>query len=56
MQRLVTIGGSVRAVTKLGQTIEEKGFPDIAGIHPEPILMPYTAEDKKAPEPVAAGV
>jgi alkylation response protein AidB-like acyl-CoA dehydrogenase len=46
----------LRAVTKLGQTIEEKGFPDITGVTVEPILMPYSNEPKETPEPVPAGV
>jgi alkylation response protein AidB-like acyl-CoA dehydrogenase len=36
-----------RSVTKLGATIESVGFVDIAGIEPEPILMPY--ENDPAP-------
>lgn len=35
---------SLRAVTKLGQTIADGGFEAIAGIKPEAILMPYTNE------------
>jgi alkylation response protein AidB-like acyl-CoA dehydrogenase len=30
-----------RAVTKLGEAIESGGFDELAGIRPEPILMPY---------------
>lgn len=33
-----------RAVTKLGETIENGGFAEIAGIEPEAILMPYENE------------
>jgi hypothetical protein len=36
-----------RTVTKLGQAIESGGFADIAGIEPEPILMPYENEPKQ---------
>lgn len=31
----------IRAVTKLGESIESGGFAEIAGIEPEAILMPY---------------
>src|SRR5262249_3677034 len=37
-----------RAVTKLGETIARDGYPDIAGIEAEPILMPYEPEREAA--------
>jgi len=44
----------LRAVTALGEAIAAGGFDDLAGIEPEPILMPYDAEQPAAKDEARA--